>query len=169
MADSPDLERTMSPMELYEKLTAQGDQVRALKTAKADKVSTTELSKIFICLLTSLIPRTTYLTNHFHYLWGPILNSSIHIMKLQSNSLFLYTEQKCKWNTFFWLFSWADPKVWDFFMCVIVPCRHQVNCTDVIYVAHSKMPFLKKKDLWTRFLLLLKFLWVISAKNVFVS
>lgn len=41
MADSPDFERTMSPMELYEKLTAQGDQVRALKTAKADKVSTT--------------------------------------------------------------------------------------------------------------------------------
>lgn len=46
MADSPDVERTMSPMELYEKLTAQGNQVRALKTANADKVSTTELSYI---------------------------------------------------------------------------------------------------------------------------
>lgn len=46
MADSPDAERTMSPMELYDKLTSQGDQVRALKTAKADKVGTNYLSKI---------------------------------------------------------------------------------------------------------------------------
>lgn len=30
-------------MELYEKLTAQGDKVRALKTGKADKVCTSEL------------------------------------------------------------------------------------------------------------------------------
>lgn len=44
MADSPDAERTVSPMELYEKLTSQGDHVRALKTAKADKVGTNELS-----------------------------------------------------------------------------------------------------------------------------
>lgn len=29
----------MGPLELYEKLTEQGDQVRALKTAKANKVS----------------------------------------------------------------------------------------------------------------------------------
>lgn len=29
----------MSPLEVYEKLTAQGDQVRTLKTDKADKVS----------------------------------------------------------------------------------------------------------------------------------
>lgn len=28
-----------TPMELYDKVTAQGDTVRALKTAKADKVS----------------------------------------------------------------------------------------------------------------------------------
>lgn len=28
----------MGPLELYEKLTEQGDQVRALKTAKANKV-----------------------------------------------------------------------------------------------------------------------------------
>lgn len=28
-----------TPMELYEKLAAQGDKVRSLKTAKADKVS----------------------------------------------------------------------------------------------------------------------------------
>lgn len=125
MADSPDLERTMSPMELYEKLTAQGDQVRALKTAKADKVSTTELSKIFICLLTSLIPRTTYLTNHFHYLWCPILNSSIHIMKLQSNSLFLYTEQKCKWNTFFGFFHELIQKS-ETFLCVSL-CRADIR------------------------------------------
>lgn len=40
MGDSPDAERTMTPMELYDKLTSQGDQVRALKTAKADKVGT---------------------------------------------------------------------------------------------------------------------------------
>lgn len=46
MADSPDAERTMSPLELYEKLTSQGDQVRALKTTKADKVGTNELSEI---------------------------------------------------------------------------------------------------------------------------
>lgn len=46
MADSPDAERTMTPMELYDKLTSQGDQVRALKTAKADKVGTDRLSKI---------------------------------------------------------------------------------------------------------------------------
>lgn len=40
MTDCPgDGERAMSPVELYEKLTAQGDQVRALKTAKAEKVS----------------------------------------------------------------------------------------------------------------------------------
>lgn len=31
--------RAMGPLELYEKLTEQGDQVRALKTAKANKVS----------------------------------------------------------------------------------------------------------------------------------
>lgn len=47
MADSPGAGTTMSPIEIYEKLTAQGDQVRALKTAKADKVSTTELSNAF--------------------------------------------------------------------------------------------------------------------------
>lgn len=46
MADSPDAEKTMSPLELYEKLTSQGDQVRALKTTKADKVGTNELSEI---------------------------------------------------------------------------------------------------------------------------
>ncbi len=34
-----DGETATSPMELYEKLTAQGEQVRALKTAKAEKVS----------------------------------------------------------------------------------------------------------------------------------
>lgn len=40
MTDCPgDGERAMSPMELYEKLTTQGDQVRSLKNAKADKVS----------------------------------------------------------------------------------------------------------------------------------
>lgn len=40
MTDCPgDEERLTSPVELYEKLTAQGDHVRALKTAKAGKVS----------------------------------------------------------------------------------------------------------------------------------
>lgn len=34
-----DGEGAKSPVELYEKLTAQGDKVRALKTAKAEKVS----------------------------------------------------------------------------------------------------------------------------------
>lgn len=33
-----DGEGTNSPMEVYEKLTAQGEEVRALKTAKAEKV-----------------------------------------------------------------------------------------------------------------------------------
>lgn len=99
MADSPDFERTMSPMELYEKLTAQGDQVRALKTAKADNVSTTELNKIFICLLTALIPRTTY-------------SSNLSITQLQH---------------------------------VNVLCQQQVNCTGVPHIAHSKMPFKKKR------------------------
>ena len=32
-------EGATSPMELYEKLTAQGEEVRALKTAKAEKVN----------------------------------------------------------------------------------------------------------------------------------
>lgn len=31
-------DRAMDPLELYEKLTAQGEQVRALKKAKADQV-----------------------------------------------------------------------------------------------------------------------------------
>lgn len=34
-----DDEGAMSPMELYEKLNAQGDKVRTLKSAKAEKVS----------------------------------------------------------------------------------------------------------------------------------
>lgn len=38
-----DGEGAKSPMELYEKLTEQGDQVRVLKTAKADKVSASKL------------------------------------------------------------------------------------------------------------------------------
>lgn len=38
-----DGEGAKSPMELYEKLTEQGDQVRVLKTAKADKVSVSKL------------------------------------------------------------------------------------------------------------------------------
>lgn len=36
--------RAMGPLELYEKLTEQGDQVRALKTAKASKVSVNGMS-----------------------------------------------------------------------------------------------------------------------------
>lgn len=32
-------EGAKSPMDLYEQLNAQGDKVRSLKTAKADKVS----------------------------------------------------------------------------------------------------------------------------------
>lgn len=41
----------MSPLEVYEKLTAQGDQVRALKTAKADKVSAYLPCKNGLCWL----------------------------------------------------------------------------------------------------------------------
>uniref|UniRef100_A0A3B4A7U7 Uncharacterized protein n=1 Tax=Periophthalmus magnuspinnatus TaxID=409849 RepID=A0A3B4A7U7_9GOBI len=37
MADC-DGEGAQTPLQLYERLTAQGDQVRALKTAKAEKV-----------------------------------------------------------------------------------------------------------------------------------
>lgn len=36
-----DGEGTMSPMELFEKLNAQGEKVRSLKSAKAEKVSDT--------------------------------------------------------------------------------------------------------------------------------
>lgn len=40
MTDSQgDCAVAVSPMELYEKLNAQGDKVRHLKTAKAEKVS----------------------------------------------------------------------------------------------------------------------------------
>lgn len=35
-----------SPMELYEQLNAQGDKVRALKSAKAEKVSGCQLSQL---------------------------------------------------------------------------------------------------------------------------
>lgn len=38
-----DGEGAQSPMELYEKLTAQGDTVRTLKTTKAEKVSVSKL------------------------------------------------------------------------------------------------------------------------------
>lgn len=37
----------MGPLELYEKLTEQGDQVRALKTAKANKVSGQEVKCLY--------------------------------------------------------------------------------------------------------------------------
>lgn len=50
MTDCPG-ERAMSPLEVYEKLTAQGDQVRALKTAKADKVSAYLPCKNGLCWL----------------------------------------------------------------------------------------------------------------------
>lgn len=38
----------MGPLELYEKLTEQGDQVRALKTAKASKVSLNGINCSFV-------------------------------------------------------------------------------------------------------------------------
>lgn len=41
-----DGEGTMSPMELFEKLNAQGEKVRSLKSAKAEKVS---FSRFTLC------------------------------------------------------------------------------------------------------------------------
>lgn len=46
-----DVEAARSPMELYEELTAQGDQVRALKTAKADKVSVCKGFGLDLCVI----------------------------------------------------------------------------------------------------------------------
>lgn len=49
-----DGEGAKSPMELYETLTAQGEQVRALKTAKATKVSVYKLQWKTVMLLSGI-------------------------------------------------------------------------------------------------------------------
>lgn len=50
-----DGESAMLPLELYEKLTAQGDQVRSLKRAKADKVSYLYIIFIYIYVPTDSV------------------------------------------------------------------------------------------------------------------
>lgn len=43
-------------MDLYQKLTAQGDQVRGLKTAKAEKVSACKLAwDLTVCVIKELV------------------------------------------------------------------------------------------------------------------
>lgn len=119
----------------------------------------------FSYLSLSLFPRTTYLANHFHYSWCFALKSSVHIMKLQSNSLLLYTEQKYKRSTFVLAFftSWSkDVRLFyvhkrsiSFYVneriffkiicpshsCCISMSRQQGNCARVPQVAQNKIPF----------------------------